>query len=465
MLHIGGQRIPSKTLLAVFSDIVLVFVALLVAIFLRFAPTGSAWGKLSALDTLARVILVVLICELTLYYKGLYEVSAVRRFSEFTLRLFEALGITCFVLGVLYYTIPHLTLGRGITILALPAILVLILSWRLLFDGVGKITQIPRRVLIVGTGSVGISLVREILAEPELNLNVIGFLDEKGENIGKSLVNPGIIGGMSELRQIVEREKVDQVILSLAERRGCTPVRELLDLKFAGVQIEDAHSCHERLMGRIALDNLSPSWLILSGGFRKSPFLLFLKRGVDLLVSGILLLFLWPFLTLIAIAIWAETGSPIFFRQERVGLSGHSFNILKFRSMKQDAESEGPKWATEDDARITRVGRVMRKFRLDELPQFINVLRGEMSLVGPRPERPVFCTMLDERIPFYGLRHTVRPGITGWAQIKYQYGASVDDAKRKLELDLFYIKHLSLALDLAVLFETGKVVLLGKGAK
>lgn len=464
MLHIGGQRIPSKTLLAIFSDIVLVFLGLLSAIFLRFAPTGSAWEKLSSLDTMGRIALVVLVCELILYYKGLYELSAVRRFSEFSMRLLEALGIACLVLGILYYLIPQLTLGRGITALAAPAILVLILSWRLLFDGVGTIAQNPERILIVGTGSVGISLVREIVSQPELNLKVVGFLDEKGENIGKSLVNPGIIGGMSELQQVVEHEKVDHVILSLAERRGCTPIRALLDLKFAGVRIEDAHSCHERLMGRIALDNLSPSWLILSAGFRKSAFLLSLKRTIDILVSGLVLLLAWAIMLVIALAIRFETGNPIFFRQERVGLSGRPFNILKFRSMVQDAESDGPKWATEGDKRITHVGRILRKFRLDELPQFINVLKGEMSLVGPRPERPVFCTMLEDSIPFYGLRHTVRPGITGWAQIKYQYGASVDDAKRKLELDLFYIKHLSLALDFAVLFETVKVVLLGRGA-
>jgi sugar transferase (PEP-CTERM system associated) len=295
-------------------------------------------------------------------------------------------------------------------------------------------------------------------------MRVVGFLDEKGENIGRSLVNPCVIGAAADVESIAKRERIDRVVLSLAERRGGTPARQLLNLKFAGITVEDAHRVHESLSGRIFLQRLSPSWLILSDGFRKSAFLIASKRIFDILVSAILLILTVPLMVLVALAIWLETGSPMVFRQARTGLYGKTFEILKFRSMRQDAEKNGPKWATRNDQRITRVGRIIRSSRLDELPQLFNVFRGDMSLVGPRPERPVFCEMLEEKIPFFAQRHSVRPGITGWAQVKYQYGSSIEEGWTKLEYELFYIKHMSLTLDLAILFETVKVVLSGRGA-
>jgi sugar transferase (PEP-CTERM system associated) len=255
------------------------------------------------------------------------------------------------------------------------------------------------------------------------------------------------------------------VVLALKERRGHMPVRDLLNLKFRGVKVEDAHTVWERLTGRIHLEHLSPSWLILSDGFRKSHLLTFVKRGIDFGVALIGILLTAPIMLLVALAIWLESGGPIFFRQDRVGLHGAPFRILKFRSMRQDAEKNGPSWAADSDSRITRVGKFIRKVRFDELPQMFNVLGGEMSLVGPRPEQPFFCSLLEDKITLYPYRHTVRPGITGWAQIKYQYGATIEESKTKLEYDLFYIKHLSVTLDFMILFETAKVVLYGRGAK
>jgi exopolysaccharide biosynthesis polyprenyl glycosylphosphotransferase len=219
------------------------------------------------------------------------------------------------------------------------------------------------------------------------------------------------------------------------------------------------------MTGRIIHERLSPSWLILSDGFRKSTMLVWIKRLIDVVVSLVSLILCLPLFALVSFAILLESGSPILFRQQRTGLRGRSFEMLKFRSMFNNAEDAGPQWASDGDNRVTRVGKWIRKFRIDELPQVINVLRGEMSIVGPRPERPEFVSMLEEQIPFYGLRHSVRPGITGWAQVKYQYGASVEETKTKLEFDLFYIKHLSVMLDLAVLFETMKVMISGRGAK
>jgi sugar transferase (PEP-CTERM system associated) len=243
------------------------------------------------------------------------------------------------------------------------------------------------------------------------------------------------------------------------------PYRELLRLKFAGVSVEDAHTVFERISGRIALEKLSPSWLIFNDGFRKNRFLLAAKRALDIAAALFAITLTLPVMALVAAAILVESGRPVLFRQQRVGLNGELFAIFKFRSMRQDAEKGGPSWATDGDNRITRVGAFIRKYRLDELPQFFNILNGTMSLVGPRPEQPYFCEMLESSLDFFSQRHTVRPGLTGWAQIKYQYGSTVEDAKRKLELDLFYIKHLSMSLDLAIIFETVKVIFLGKGAK
>lgn len=465
MLRIGGQKVPGKVMLLVATDVGVIFIGLFVSIVLRFPHWNDALAYINGTAIVPRCLVVTAVCLLTLYYCDLYDFQVVGQRIESLLGLLRALGMACLVLALLFYFVPDLSLGRGISVLAAVTILILLFAWRLSAGAVGLTFSEPERVLVMGTGPAGIQIVREILARPDLHLRVVGFLDERGENIGKSLVNPGIVGATAEVEEIVAHQKIDRVILSLAERRGRMPVRQLLHLKFAGVGIEDAHSFNERISGRILLEHLSPSWLILSGGFRKSTLLLAAKRTVDVVVSFVALVAFLPLMLLVGLAVWLESRSPILFRQERVGLHGKIFQMLKFRSMHQNAEENGPSWAVAYDRRVTRVGKLIRKLRIDEFPQFLNVLRGEMSLVGPRPERPCFCEMLEERIPFFSLRHTTRPGITGWAQIKYQYGGSVEEAKTKLGYDLFYIKHMSIFLDFAVLFETGKVMLSGRGAK
>ena len=465
MFKIGGQKISTQTVLLLGSDAILILIALALAISLRFIHWHAILTYLQQPGTVYRVALPVVTCELALYYHDLYNPEAVRRFAELLVRLLQALGTTCMGLAIVYFIDPVHSLGRGIAVLTAPIVFLLLLGWRLLMERKGFQLQGPQRILVLGTGPTGIALVREIIGRPELNLKVVGFLDESGENIGKSLVNPGIIGAVADIQEIAARERADRVVLSLAERRGNTPVRQLLDLKFAGIEVEDAHSVWEQISGRIHLEHLSPSWLILSDGFRKPRLLVAAKRAVDIIAALFGLILGMPIMVVTATAIWFETGSPILFHQERTGMGGRSFQMLKFRSMYHDAEKDGPSWAASADHRITLVGRVIRMLRFDELPQFINVLRGEMSLVGPRPERPIFCEMLEREIPLYAQRHSVRPGITGWAQVKYQYGASVGESKTKLEYDLFYIKHMSILLDLAIIFETVKVLLTGRGAK
>ncbi len=467
MLRIGGQKVPNSLLLLLATDAIVIIFGLLIATAARFSvgDYGSVLYYLHSWQSFWRFVVVVIVCIVCLYFNELYDFRLATTRSEILVRLFQAFGVVCLALAVCYYIAPDVGFGRGIAALAAPLILGLTLGWRLILCRNNRWMGRSERMLILGTGPTGISLARDILSQPELQLKVVGFLDEKGENIGKSLVNPGIIGGTAEVEQIVQRERIDRVVISLMERRGRMPVRQLLHLKFAGVRVEDAHSLYERITGRITLERLLPSWLILSDGFRKSSFLTTAKRVLDVIISLIAIALCTPLFLIVSAAIWLESGSPILFRQERTGLKGRPFQMLKFRSMYHDAEDEGPRWAGDKDHRITRVGRRIRRYRIDELPQFINVLRGEMSIVGPRPERPHFVAVLEEQIPFYGLRHSVRPGITGWAQVKYQYGASVEETKTKLEYDLFYIKHLSVMLDLAVIFETAKVMLSGRGAK
>jgi sugar transferase (PEP-CTERM system associated) len=467
MLRIGGQRVPTPLLLLLAVDCVMVGIGLLFATVVRFSihDFGSPLPYLASWQAFLRFFLVIVVCEVSLYFHDLYDFRLITSFSEVFIRLLQSFGVACVGLALCYFIAPDLGLGRGIAALAAPVIVGLTLGWRIVWFRHGHDLGSVDRMLILGTGPVGIRLTRDILARPELQVQVLGFLDERGENIGKPLVNPGIIGGAADLETIVQEQGINRVVISLMERRGRMPIRQLLHLKFAGVRVEEAHSVLERMIGRIVLEHLSPSWLILSDGFRKSRWLTWTKRLLDIVVSLIALLICLPLFAVVVVAILVESGGPILFRQERTGLRGRPFNMLKFRSMYNDAEKEGPQWAATQDSRITRVGRWIRKYRIDELPQVINVLRGEMSIVGPRPERPHFVSMLEEEIPLYTLRHSVRPGITGWAQVRYQYGASVEETKTKLEYDLFYIKHLSIMLDLAVLFETLKVMLSGRGAK
>jgi sugar transferase (PEP-CTERM system associated) len=284
--------------------------------------------------------------------------------------------------------------------------------------------------------------------------------------VGKSLINPRVVGLSSELEKIVPRENVDRIVVAMGERRGQFPTEQLLQLSLSGnVSIEEGASFYERLTGRVHLDMMRPSWLIFSGRGRQARFnavaRIFLHRAAALL-GAILSL---PVALLTAILIKLDSRGPVLYKQERVGRNGRTFMVMKFRSMRTDAERNGPVWAIKEDDRVTRVGRVIRKARVDEIPQFWNILKGEMNFVGPRPERPHFVSQLAEEIPYYEQRHLIAPGLTGWAQIKYPYGSSIEDARQKLQYDLYYIKNQSIALDAAILFETVKTILFGRGAR
>jgi sugar transferase (PEP-CTERM system associated) len=465
LVRIGAHHVPRRSLILAASESVLIMLALAVATCLRFMDLRTALEYLSQPQNWLRFVLVTAVCQLSLYYNDLYDNRTASSRGLRLVRAFAAMGIALLVLSFLYYVIPPVRLERGIAMLAAAVALPLLVGWRLSLDKSKVFSRPLERILVLGTGRSGINLAAEILRRPELQYKVVGFLDERANTDGRLFVTPGIIGSVNEVEEVAAREEADRVVISLGERRGVMPIRQLATLKLQGMPIEDCLSLYERLTGRISLEQLQPSWLIMGEGFRKSRVVRAAKRITDILVSLLAIVLSFPIMLLVGLIIMIEDGGPVLFTQERVGLGGRSFKVLKFRSMLKGSEKAAPSWTADRDPRITRFGAFIRKFRLDELPQLFNILKGEMSLVGPRPEVPFFCDMLEREIPFFNQRHSVRPGLTGWAQVKYQYGASLEQAKTKFEYDLFYIKHLSFMFDLTIILETVKVVFTGKGGK
>jgi sugar transferase (PEP-CTERM system associated) len=325
-----------------------------------------------------------------------------------------------------------------------------------------------RRTLIVGTGADALGVEEMIKRHGAKGATVVGFYPA-GSADEQAVVSSGRAPTFPrglDLQSIVDRFDVNEVIVAVREQRGGgVPLDDLLECRVAGIPVRDLSDFYEGIRGEVPIESLKASWLIYGEGFEQSTGRRLVKRLTDIVAASILLFLALPVLLLAALAIVIESGFPVFFSQQRIGQGGRTFDVLKLRTMRTDAEGDGvARWATANDCRVTRVGRVLRKLRIDELPQLINVLGGEMSLVGPRPERPVFVAQLREQVRFYELRHSVKPGLTGWAQIRYSYGASVEDAKRKLQFDLYYVKNNSLVLDTLILAETVRVVLFGEGA-
>ena len=324
---------------------------------------------------------------------------------------------------------------------------------------------LKKRVLILGDGKLAHDLSRVLVFDRSHRYEVVGVLSRNPSRVGSQVVNPTVLGTVDQLYEISEYHQVQIIAVCVEDRRGSIPLDALLDVKTMGIDVVDGHRMYEEECGRLSIDELKPSFLIFSAGFKRKPVIMVVKRIGDLVGAALGLIFLTPLMTVIALCIKWDSVGPVLYRQTRVGLHGYPYVLLKFRSMRQDAEAEGVQWAVKGDARVTRLGYWLRKLRLDELPQFFNVLSGEMSLVGPRPERPHFVHELRTQIPYYDLRHTVRPGITGWAQTCFQYAASLEDSHVKLQYDLYYVKNLSLFLDLKILLQTIRVVLHGSGAR
>ncbi|HZR22930.1 MAG TPA: TIGR03013 family XrtA/PEP-CTERM system glycosyltransferase [Vicinamibacterales bacterium] len=411
-----------------------------------------------------KIALVTALCQLCFYYNDLYDLTVVHSNRELTVRLLQAAGAAAIVLAAVAVAAPSLILDPTVFVTAMSVFVIAVLAWRVSFNYIARGPHLEERVLIVGTGTTARMLARQIGSQLDFAYRLVGFVDEGEDH--NYVRQHDILGNATDIDRIVAERRISRIVVGLSDRRGHLPIDALLRAKLSGVRVEDATTTYERLTGKILIDDLKPSWLVFSDGFRASRWTRFIKRMLDLALSILLAIVAAPLMALTALAIRLDSKGPILYSQERVGENGRVFTVYKFRSMRTDAEQAGrPVWARDKDDRITRVGRFIRKTRLDELPQLWNVMSGDMSFVGPRPERPFFVEQLAREIPFYMQRHAVKPGLTGWAQVKYEYGSSIEDAMEKLRYDLYYIKHLSIFFDLTIVLDTVKVVLFGKGAK
>ncbi len=439
-----------------------------IAAYIRLAG-DQQWEAFYYRSGWLKILLATMVIQLAFYLFDLYDRRKTHAYRRVLLNLVISFCIAALALSILFYALPALELGRGIFLIYLGCGFMAIALWRKVVDWGSDHPQlgVRERVLILGSGNQAVEIARATLERQGSGFYIVGFVDSKPELVGKSLINPSVIGLTSDIEQLVAHHNVDRIVVAMEDRRGSIPTGDLLNLTLSGrVAVEDSASYYERLTGKVATEMLRPSWLIFSRGSRYSSVARHLRRVLNIAIAATGFVLSLPIMMLVALVVKLESRGPVFYTQERVGKNGRLFKIIKFRSMRVDAERHtGPVWADADDPRVTRIGRIIRKLRLDELPQFINVLRGDMDFVGPRPERPIFVEQLNELIPYYTQRHLVKPGLTGWAQIKYPYGASVEDALEKLTYDLYYIKNQSLVLDAAIIFETAKTVLFGRGGR
>jgi sugar transferase (PEP-CTERM system associated) len=452
-------------ILAVVEFLVLAVVFHLAA-WLRFlgdsALLSAAFG-----DILPRALIFATVHVLAMTALGMYISQSREDINGHIVRAVVAFVAGGLFLIALLYATPLSPIGRGVMLIAMALGFVSIVLTRFIVLKKVSVDALRRRVLVLGTGEKA-ALINTRLRRlsDRRTFQIMGFVSMPGDADG--VPHDQHLDGSHGLIPLIDEHNVDEIVIAVDERRGILPMDQLIQARLRGITVTELGAFFEHESGKIKMNVLNPSWLVFSAGFDAGAVRTASKRAFDIAAASVLLVLATPLMAVTALLIWLESGlrGSIIYRQERVGQGGMSFQVLKFRSMREDAEKDGVAiWAQTDDDRITRVGRVIRKLRIDELPQVLNVLRGEMSFVGPRPERPSFVEQLTAEIPYYALRHTVKPGITGWAQLRYAYGASVKDADEKLKYDLYYVKNHSLMFDLLVLLQTFEVVIFGKGAR
>jgi sugar transferase (PEP-CTERM system associated) len=465
-MRIFNRYFSLYDLILILGDIIVIFFATVaVRALISFFEISSnpEW-----IFWLLQAVSVTIIVAFSFYYSDLYAIDQTLSIRELVLRLMSGVGIACILIAIVSYPIPQF--GKTLYASQMTLMVLSLCAWRVGLMRVIERAGIHAKVLVIGLQAIGKLVAEELLKQKKLGMRVVGFVGQSTGQLTLSYGNPVRVSlpiyQSSSLMNLFEQNNFNRILLTGVDSCSDGLGRELVKLRARGVAMEDCHTFYERLVSKIAIADLSPDWIVRCQGFRRDRLIMFTKRLIDIIVSAIGLLVTAPIALLTALAIKLDTTGPIFYRQERVGRNDQSFVIYKFRSMCQSAEANGgPVWAAEDDPRVTRVGKIIRKLRIDEIPQLINVLNGEMSLVGPRPERPFFVQTLNKKIPYYSLRHSIKPGITGWAQICYQYGDSEADAIEKLQYDLYYMKNMSPLFDLQIIFESLKVVLLGKGAR
>ena len=457
MIRLFNVYYPTRTVVLLLCEALLVSGSFLLATACLAGP--DTYIVLFYENGILKIAGITVLTLLLSYYFDLYEPQRISGRWEIYFRLLLVLSVLSFFLAALLYFFPEMSIGSNVPLVGTSILVIALVIWRSSYESIIGLSVFRERVYMLGSGERARAVVETLRARRDAGMEVVD-----GES--KGAFNGDLERFAADLRAFCEpKTRIDRVIVAMEDRRGSMPVRELLDLRLRGVVIEDTSELMERLLGRLPLDGLNPSTLIFTQGFNVRASHQLVGRLISIIVSFVGLVLCLPLIPFIVLAVRLSSPGPILFRQTRVGLRGRPFSLLKFRTMRQDAEANGAVWATKNDSRVTPLGKFMRRTRLDEIPQLWNVLRGEMGFVGPRPERPEFVQWLTREIPFYELRHIVRPGLTGWAQVRYQYGASLEETKRKLEYDLYYIKHVSLGLYLLIIFETIKTIVLGRGAQ
>ncbi|UFS69101.1 TIGR03013 family PEP-CTERM/XrtA system glycosyltransferase [Geomonas sp. RF6] len=455
--------------LMLLSDALLAIAALMAALVLRFGTLAmpEEWQADHGIKACGIFVTVVLLSS---HLMEVYNLPRESRKREIFIASLQGGGAAFFLLSVVYYLDPSVMLGRGLLFFALALFIIFQFVWHAISDSEARRSPFAQRVLILGTGDLACQL-GGLLTSQCGAFALAGFLEcREKEHPEETVHQPHlfqaqIIRKEGDLLETARKHKVGMIVVALAEKRGVLPLQEMMRCKLNGIEVVDAPTFYEIVQGKLLLEQMTPSWIIFSSGFRRTALIAIYKRCFDIFLSLIGIVLSAPLFPFIALAIKLDSRGPVFFQQVRVGSGEKPFMLYKFRSMTQDAERNGAVWASKNDARVTRVGRILRNSRIDELPQLYNVLRGDMSFIGPRPERPEFVESLKKEIFYYSKRHSIKPGLTGWAQVRYPYGATVEDAVEKLRYDLYYIKNLSLLLDSQIIFETVKVVLFGRGGR
>ncbi|MFN3468649.1 MAG: TIGR03013 family XrtA/PEP-CTERM system glycosyltransferase [Novosphingobium sp.] len=461
MIRLFKHYIPHSVLLLGLLDFVLLIAAGEIGWLVRAHQIGMDAGHIAMRTT--PLLLFALMVQTAMIAVGVYGSDALRSMRYATARLLVAVSLGIIALSVIYFLLPGRTLWRSNLFYAMFIGMALLVLIRLLLGGLLGTSAFRRRVLVLGAGARADRL-RKLGERPEAGFAIVGYI---GMSSAAPVVEEAIHrDAINNLTRYVENLGVSEVVLALEERRNALPLKDLLRIKTTGVHVNDFSTFMERETGRVDLDTVNPSWLIFSDGFSSGRALSSAaKRIFDIVASLLLLVLTLPVIVLFALLVKIDSKGPAFFRQTRVGLYGQTFELIKLRSMRIDAEANGAQFAQQNDPRVTRIGRIIRNLRIDELPQTWSVLKGEMSFVGPRPERPEFVADLEDKLPYYAERHMVKPGITGWAQINYPYGASLEDSRHKLEYDLYYAKNYTPFLDLLILLQTLRVVLWHEGAR
>ncbi len=459
MPYLFKKYYPLRNIIFFMGEGILIFLSLEV-VYLLFE--GGSFSN-DIVVYLFRALVVTLIFQLCLYYFDLYDLSIITGIADNLTRITQAFGFGCIALGLLYYLFPVVIISTKVFLSAFLAICATITLWRFLYFWVLARKLFAQPIVVIGAGNFAQAIVDTVEGKQDSGYKIVARMGLEEDHRASSRMPSSV--NSQDLRELCLARNIDKIVLALDERRGRLSMHDLISYKFMGIEIVDGVAFYEDLTGKMPVEKVNPSWFLFSNGFHVTRLTERTKRVLDIFISLFGLLASLPITLLAALVIKFESPGPVFYRQQRVGRHGDLFEVIKFRSMCQDAEKEGAVWASQEDSRVTKFGAILRKTRIDEIPQMYNVLRGDMSFVGPRPERPVFVRQLVKTIPFYSIRHVVKPGITGWAQVCYPYGASEEDALRKLEYDLFYLKNLSLSFDLFIIFQTVKIVLFQRGAR